>query len=187
MCFTFLDFLCKSKLMMLIYHRSHWSSSDRIQVLGIGLSRALLSLLGLDAQENRCGGFHKWGYPWIIDFNGIFPYKPSILGYPHWWKPSDVEVSWNRGIPSHHPCLGIFLWTKTIQLLGTLMTMVKPTFLSILKPSLSREVDFISSQEPNQATKFWINLDERLALLWHVFDHHLSLGWLPHVRWATPQ
>ena len=32
--------------------------------------------------------FHKWGYPWIIHFNGIF-YKLSILGYcyPHLWKP----------------------------------------------------------------------------------------------------
>ena len=25
--------------------------------------------------------------PVIIHFNGIFPCKPSILGYPHWWKP----------------------------------------------------------------------------------------------------
>ena len=33
------------------------------------------------------GGFHKWGYPPIIHFKGIFPYKPSILGYPLFWKP----------------------------------------------------------------------------------------------------
>ena len=30
----------------------------------------------------RYGGFHKWGYPQIIHFNGIFPYKPTILGTP---------------------------------------------------------------------------------------------------------
>ena len=33
------------------------------------------------------GGFHKWGYPQIIRLNGIFHYKPSIVGYPHWWNP----------------------------------------------------------------------------------------------------
>ena len=33
------------------------------------------------------GGFHKWGYPEIFLLNGIFRYKPSILGYPHLWKP----------------------------------------------------------------------------------------------------
>ena len=33
-------------------------------------------------------GFLKQGDPQIIHFNGIFPYKPSILGYPHLWKPS---------------------------------------------------------------------------------------------------
>ena len=34
-----------------------------------------------------CGGFHKWGYPQIIHFNVIFPYKPSIWRYSHLWKP----------------------------------------------------------------------------------------------------
>ena len=33
------------------------------------------------------GGFHKWGYPQIINFKGIFHYKPSNWGYPHLWKP----------------------------------------------------------------------------------------------------
>ena len=33
------------------------------------------------------GGFLKWGYPQIINFNMIFHYKPSILRYPHLWKP----------------------------------------------------------------------------------------------------
>ena len=28
------------------------------------------------------GGFHKWGYPPIIHFNGMFPYKSSVLGVP---------------------------------------------------------------------------------------------------------
>ena len=33
------------------------------------------------------GGFLKWGYLQIIHFNGIFHYKPTILGIPHFWKP----------------------------------------------------------------------------------------------------
>ena len=33
------------------------------------------------------GGFLKWGYPQLIYFNGILHYKPTTLGYPHWWTP----------------------------------------------------------------------------------------------------
>ena len=32
------------------------------------------------------GGFLKWWYPQIIHFNRVFHYKPSILGYPYFWK-----------------------------------------------------------------------------------------------------
>ena len=51
-----------------------------------------LSPSTLDAEHyfhgsNLCGGFHKWGYPWIMRLNG---YEPSILGYPHLWKRSYV-------------------------------------------------------------------------------------------------
>ena len=33
------------------------------------------------------GGFLKWGYPQIIHFNRVFPYKPTIFGYLYLWKP----------------------------------------------------------------------------------------------------
>ena len=33
------------------------------------------------------GGFLKWGSPQIVHLSRIFPCKPSILGYPHLWKP----------------------------------------------------------------------------------------------------
>ena len=36
------------------------------------------------------GGFLKWGYPQIIHFNRISLYNPSILEYPHLWKPPFV-------------------------------------------------------------------------------------------------
>ena len=32
------------------------------------------------------GCFRKWWYPQIIHFNSLFHYKPSILGYPYFWK-----------------------------------------------------------------------------------------------------
>ena len=35
------------------------------------------------------GGFLKWGYLQII---GIFPYKPTILGIPHLWKPPYMYI-----------------------------------------------------------------------------------------------
>ena len=36
------------------------------------------------------GCFQKYGYPQIINFNRVFHYKPSILGYPYFWKHPDV-------------------------------------------------------------------------------------------------
>ena len=32
------------------------------------------------------GCFRKWWYPQIIQFNRVFHYKPSILGYHFFWK-----------------------------------------------------------------------------------------------------
>ena len=37
--------------------------------------------------------FPKWGYPQIIHFNRVFHYKPSILGYPYFWKPPYAKNS----------------------------------------------------------------------------------------------
>ena len=37
-------------------------------------------------REIAYGGFLKWWYPQIIHFNRVFHYKPSILGYPYFWK-----------------------------------------------------------------------------------------------------
>ena len=39
--------------------------------------------------------FQKYGYPQIIHFNRVFHYKPSILGYPFFWK---------------HPCMYIYIY-----------------------------------------------------------------------------
>ena len=36
--------------------------------------------------------FPKIGYPQIIHFNRVFHYKPSILGYPYFWKHPYVYI-----------------------------------------------------------------------------------------------
>ena len=43
-------------------------------------------------QEYIYGGFLKWWYPQIIHFNGVFHYKPSILGYPYFWKHPYIHM-----------------------------------------------------------------------------------------------
>ena len=51
--------------------------------------------------QDESSMFVKWGYPQIIHFNGIVrykPFKPSIWGYPHLWKPQVVvpEQVWSK-------------------------------------------------------------------------------------------
>ena len=44
--------------------------------------------MDLHSSDIANGGFLKVGVPpFIINFSRIFHYKPSILGYPPWWKP----------------------------------------------------------------------------------------------------
>ena len=59
-------------------------------------------------ERSRYGGFQKWGYPWIIHSNGMFHYKPTILGYPHdYGNPHilvpqiDLQVIWLEDKVSH--------------------------------------------------------------------------------------
>ena len=40
------------------------------------------SIWSTELYKSISGGFHKWGYPQIIHFNRVFPYKPSIWGSP---------------------------------------------------------------------------------------------------------
>ena len=38
------------------------------------------------------GCFQKKWYPQIIHFNRVFHYKPSILGYPYFWKHPSILI-----------------------------------------------------------------------------------------------
>ena len=46
----------------------------------------------LRSQFNIYGCFQKKGYPQIIHFNRVFPYKPSILGYHYFWKHPYIYI-----------------------------------------------------------------------------------------------
>ena len=39
------------------------------------------------------GGFVKWGYPQTIHFDGVFHYKPTILGYPHDYGTPQINTN----------------------------------------------------------------------------------------------
>ena len=45
-----------------------------------------------NGETHNYGLFLKWGYPEIIHVNGIFYYKPSIVGYPLLGKPSYFNI-----------------------------------------------------------------------------------------------
>ena len=40
------------------------------------------------------GCFQKWWYHQIIHCNRVFRYKPSILGYPYFWKHPHQQDTW---------------------------------------------------------------------------------------------
>ena len=48
----------------------------------------------------KYGCFRKWWYPQIIHFNRVFHYKPSILGYPYFWK-HPYTIQWSIWDTSH--------------------------------------------------------------------------------------
>ena len=50
------------------------------------LGACVLIPLQMGVSENR-------GYPQIIHFNRVFHYKPSILGYPYFWKHPNLPTN----------------------------------------------------------------------------------------------
>ena len=78
----------------------------------------------MDVSENS-------GTPKIIHFNRVFHYKPSILGYPYFWKHPYIYIYCihiELNIPVFHECFGVhwcnsclILLSYIILLLGTLV------------------------------------------------------------------
>ena len=73
----------------------------------------------------RYGCFRKLWYPQIIHFDRVFHYKPSILGYPYFWKHPYPQNRWivifgSQQVP--RSCYGLELdgnsipWSNVLQL-----------------------------------------------------------------------
>ena len=74
------------------------AATEALAAKALNLMRSRVVCEGNDGY----GGFHKWGYPQIIHSSGIFHYKPSIFGYPHFRKPPyiwSLNVFWTGQSP----------------------------------------------------------------------------------------
>ena len=74
-------------------YKMKWRTQDKmISASTVSFSRVLLLLWKfISGMGKFTAGIGKWvfpkkGYPQIIHFNRVFHYKPSILGYPYFWK-----------------------------------------------------------------------------------------------------
>ena len=62
------------------FSSSQWVSADfEMRNLRNEDMDCFISIL---ASSKLYGDYHKWGYPQIIHFNGMFHYKPTIFGIP---------------------------------------------------------------------------------------------------------
>ena len=55
------------------------------------------------------------GTPKIIHFNGIFPYKPSIAGYPHFMKPPYFYDYVIHYAPFFQPTAGVLVGKDNVE------------------------------------------------------------------------
>ena len=75
--------------------------SHPVRLMPVGHEETTKTRLSLCSKDLRCslhGCFRKWWYPQIIHFNRDFPYKPSILRYPYFWKHPHGPIGWNKNI-----------------------------------------------------------------------------------------
>ena len=63
------------------------------------------------SRSERYGGFHKWGYPQIIQINEILHSKPYMSRYLRLWKP---PYETNCHLPTNCSSFSMFL-TKTMR------------------------------------------------------------------------
>ena len=68
------------------------SAPDTVEPVPCRATSCFLALFFDITDIKTCGCFRKPGYPQIIHFNRDFHYKPSILGYPYFWK----HPCWNQ-------------------------------------------------------------------------------------------
>ena len=83
---TGLEFIGRSFANQSLVHNSsrHYGSFKPGQFAIIHPGQSSILVMNKLCQSNGC--FQKSWYPQIIHFNRVFHYKPSILGYPYFWK-----------------------------------------------------------------------------------------------------
>ena len=69
-------------------------------LLRSALDNAFRCFCRFDKNFSEFGCFQKSWYPQIIHFNRVFHYKPSILGYPYFWKHLFQAIFTSQ---EHHP------------------------------------------------------------------------------------
>ena len=105
-------------------------------------------------------GVSENGYPQIIHFNRVFHYKPSILGYPYFWKHpyNFYPLSPERWAPFKPPQPFVWLldpWHKTF-LLGTLFWSALPIG-RVLRHGPRRHQGFSASPKNSRCRFWWID------------------------------
>ncbi len=79
-------------------------------VLGINVHQLVRTRIFIYTLTYLCvyGCFQKYWYPQIIHFNRVFHYKPSVLGYPYFWKHPYVHLF---TVLQHHNVQSGFLFS----------------------------------------------------------------------------
>ena len=70
------------------------------------------NLMKIEFSSHLPGYFRKKWYPQIIHFNRVFHYKPSILGYPYFWKhpPCSSHFSFHILSYFHRSRISMFVY-----------------------------------------------------------------------------
>ena len=127
------------------------------------------------------GGVHKWGYPPIIHFNGIFHYKPSIFGYPHFRKhpktkrclSHDPKVKKNRNRIRGAPRATGKLPAMP-KMMGASADPARPTSSTGLRPSLSASMPHMAEKITSRKSHGKMSTKKRNDYwwLWMIIDDH---------------
>ena len=79
----------RGKEVLLESHPAQWHVCWAPNLVGLVIAPNELNPM----KQKLYGCFRKWWYPQIIHFNRVFHYKPSILGYPYFWKHPYIMTS----------------------------------------------------------------------------------------------
>ena len=105
------------------------------------------------------GCFRKWWYPQIIHFNRDFHYKPSILGYPYFWKHPYIDF-FETFLSFHWVCKTLLIDKIPKQFTRWIIMFFFPTMIPLQSPSPSWTsfclvIFLMKAEHPNWGGRFW--------------------------------